>query len=276
VDNNSSDNTYSLLKKLKDEYGPEMHVFKETVKGANYARNCGLKHAKGEWVQFLDADDVLLPDKIQKQVDLIRKSDGDIVVGNYYREEKNLKKEMHAITDSWIGLIKGKLGITSSNLWKKQRLLDVEMWDEVKSSQEYHLLFKLIKKQATVLFDKELNTLVKNQNTASISNSNLKDNWIRFIELRVSILNYLTEKNQLTPERLRELQIIIFDSIRILYSYDALEGMKRYKKYVKGKFVPKKSGATSFLYRFVYLILGFFIAQKLSGIKNQNNNQIVN
>src|SRR5690606_528640 len=46
--------------------------------GASYARNKGLEQAKGEYIQFLDADDLLAPYKIEKQLQLMQSRNADI------------------------------------------------------------------------------------------------------------------------------------------------------------------------------------------------------
>ena len=58
VDNGSTDNTWGKLEGFKVEH-PELVLLKEAQKGAGAARNCGLRAAKGEWIQFLDADDFI-------------------------------------------------------------------------------------------------------------------------------------------------------------------------------------------------------------------------
>lgn len=55
--------------------------FTKKGRGAGYARNVGLKHAKGKWLLFIDADDFLAPDFFQK-VDSYANNNNDIV---YFR-----------------------------------------------------------------------------------------------------------------------------------------------------------------------------------------------
>ena len=57
VNNNSTDNTYNILQEYAKKKAGLVNVFNEYKKGAPAARNKGLSEAKGEWIQFLDADD---------------------------------------------------------------------------------------------------------------------------------------------------------------------------------------------------------------------------
>ena len=70
VDNNSSDATLDILRTRLTEV-PNAMVLSEKKKGASAARNRGLKEASGNWIQFLDADDFLMPHKISTQVELL-------------------------------------------------------------------------------------------------------------------------------------------------------------------------------------------------------------
>ena len=55
------------------------HIIKLVDKengGVSSARNRGIREANGEWIAFLDSDDVWLPEKLQKQMDEIHKNKG--------------------------------------------------------------------------------------------------------------------------------------------------------------------------------------------------------
>ncbi len=68
VDDGSTDNSLNIA----GSFGSDtVRVFSQENKGASAARNLGLNHAQGIYIQFLDADDLLSPDKIAAQVKML-------------------------------------------------------------------------------------------------------------------------------------------------------------------------------------------------------------
>lgn len=66
VDDGSSDGTYEFLQQWGD---PRLRVLRhDTPTGVSAARNTGLSHALGNWVAFLDDDDLWAPDKLATQL----------------------------------------------------------------------------------------------------------------------------------------------------------------------------------------------------------------
>ncbi|MEO7214170.1 glycosyltransferase family 2 protein [Mucilaginibacter sp.] len=64
VDDGSNDNTLRIAKELEGEL---VSVYAQPNSGASTARNYGLSKSKGSFIQFLDADDLLSPGKIEQQ-----------------------------------------------------------------------------------------------------------------------------------------------------------------------------------------------------------------
>lgn len=64
VDDSSTDGTPALLQ----AYGDRIHVIRKRNGGAAAARNAGANAARGEWLAFLDADDVWEPAKLERQL----------------------------------------------------------------------------------------------------------------------------------------------------------------------------------------------------------------
>ena len=73
VDDGSTDGSLSLSKSYKN---PRIKVFSQENKGGSAARNKGLAEANGDYIQFLDADDLLGRDKIANQVRVLEINTG--------------------------------------------------------------------------------------------------------------------------------------------------------------------------------------------------------
>jgi glycosyltransferase involved in cell wall biosynthesis len=84
VNDGSTDETPQLLDRHA-ECDPRVRVVHQPNRGLPGARNAGLRQARGEFVCFLDADDVMVPDKIEKQVQFLRDNPGiDLVYSDYF------------------------------------------------------------------------------------------------------------------------------------------------------------------------------------------------
>jgi glycosyltransferase involved in cell wall biosynthesis len=70
VDDGSTDDTLEELA----AYGDRIRVFSQKQAGPSAARNRAIREAVGEWIGFLDDDDVWLPIKIEKQMQLVRQN----------------------------------------------------------------------------------------------------------------------------------------------------------------------------------------------------------
>jgi glycosyltransferase involved in cell wall biosynthesis len=73
VDDGSTDGSLAIVKKYEND---SIKVFTQQNKGAGAARNTGLSRATGEYIQFLDADDLLSTNKIESQIDQLINSPG--------------------------------------------------------------------------------------------------------------------------------------------------------------------------------------------------------
>ena len=80
VDDGSTDNSYTVATQYKSS---RVQVLQQKNAGAAVARNTGLAVAKGEYIQFLDAGDVLSEEKIAVQVKALETQPGKVAVCNY-------------------------------------------------------------------------------------------------------------------------------------------------------------------------------------------------
>src|SRR5690606_20595163 len=135
VDNNSRDGTLNILNNYRDKYPDIIRVYKELKQGCPAARNKGLYEAKGEWIQILDSDDEILPEKLENQVPFTKENEIELIVGPRvkYKEIKNKlhKKIKYPETENiYKALLLFRIGSTNSCLWKKQTILEVNGWNE--------------------------------------------------------------------------------------------------------------------------------------------------
>ena len=79
VNDGSSDATLNIAKRYEKK---GVIVLSQENKGASTARNLGLKHANGEYIQFLDADDLLHRRKLEAQIGSLERKVGKIAVCN--------------------------------------------------------------------------------------------------------------------------------------------------------------------------------------------------
>jgi glycosyltransferase involved in cell wall biosynthesis len=69
VDDGSTDGTYEAI---RAHYGSSVIVVRQENRGVSAARTRAVSEARGEWVAFLDSDDVWLPTKLERQFEALR------------------------------------------------------------------------------------------------------------------------------------------------------------------------------------------------------------
>lgn len=90
VDDCSTDNTDELVANYKDK---RIKYFKNKKNsGAAFARNRAMREAKGEWIAFLDSDDLWTPDKLEHQINFMRKNEYNLSFTEYEKIDEESKK----------------------------------------------------------------------------------------------------------------------------------------------------------------------------------------
>ncbi|PZT56957.1 glycosyltransferase family 2 protein [Paenibacillus silvae] len=89
IDDCSFDRTYEIALQYSLTYRNILLIKQETNKGVSSARNAGLRAAKGDYVFFLDSDDTLPLEAIEKMCNAAVEHNADIVTGLYERFDKS-------------------------------------------------------------------------------------------------------------------------------------------------------------------------------------------
>lgn len=103
VDDGSTDRSLEIVSQYVKR-DCRFHVISIPNGGVSNARNIGLMHAQGEWIQFLDGDDLIDQDYLIKAVDMAEKSGVDILFTNFWMIDEN-KKKVKEISNTQQGVL---------------------------------------------------------------------------------------------------------------------------------------------------------------------------
>ena len=214
VDNNSYDNTkYILNEYLKYNH---IHIYFCKTQGVSYARNMGLKYAKGKYIGFIDIDDYINRNMFEFLVKTALKDNLDICGCNYYEIFNNLKiKSKYNYNNKILETKEAFNQLLNSNvspvLWdkiyKKDIIKDICFNEKIKFNED--VIFNIeafYKSNKTKLINKYYYYYYQN-NTSLIHNYNCVDiinnDYIKFIKNKVNknfLCNYELKKIHLLSQ----------------------------------------------------------------------------
>lgn len=88
VDDGSKDNTAGIIDWYAEKYPNVLVIHKENG-GAAVARNTGIEAANGEYIEFMDSDDMIHMDMVEKLYNAIRKNNCDVAITSAYQLLEN-------------------------------------------------------------------------------------------------------------------------------------------------------------------------------------------
>jgi len=141
IDDGSKDGSFDYLNNLKLQ---NLTVKKNKGQGACSARNYGFQLSTGDYIQFLDADDLLSSDKIEKQIEAIKNHPNHIAVCSTYHFRQTIEdsvvtdRDFLYSTDQPVDFLlnlygaNGKTNMVQTSAWLTPRHLIEKAgpWDE--------------------------------------------------------------------------------------------------------------------------------------------------
>ena len=142
VDDGSTDGSTGILEK----FGAAIRLVRTDHRGGNHARNEALRHATGEWLQFLDADDYLEPEKLARQ---FAEADGgaaaDVIYSPTWMEDTRTGHRERGVLDPtrdlYVQWITWQLPQTGGCLWRRSALDSLGGWKESQPCCQEHELY---------------------------------------------------------------------------------------------------------------------------------------
>jgi glycosyltransferase involved in cell wall biosynthesis len=188
IDDGSEDNSYEIANSLKNK---NTIVLRQSNKGASAARNRGLNVAKGKYIQYLDADDLISSNKIENQVNLLEKNINFLSIcdavyfndnenyllktpekswlANYYGNNIDFITKLYG--SKYVGPNFGGMVVIHSWLCPKELLLKAGFWNESLSMDDDGEYFcRVILASEGICFAKEgVSYYRKHQNAQNLS-----------------------------------------------------------------------------------------------------------
>lgn len=154
VDDGSTDDTREVLA----GYGVQVKAVFQQNKGVSAARNTGVKNSTGDLIAFLDADDIWLPTKLEKQVGCFLENDSEVgfvhcgiqefdVHGNILEESGN------KVAEGWVAnelllLQPVVVGPGSTTIVKREVFDKIDGFDErriLSASEDWEFCYRVAK-----------------------------------------------------------------------------------------------------------------------------------
>jgi glycosyltransferase involved in cell wall biosynthesis len=134
VDDGSTDGTPAILAEKAED--PRVRVLTQENRGVAAARNAGMAVARGDLIAFLDADDVWLPDKLQRQVELFDDRRVALAFTGYAITDESLRTRgvvLHGDLRKWLLLEGNGSLLSSSGMVRRDALASDLTFDEMLS-----------------------------------------------------------------------------------------------------------------------------------------------
>lgn len=95
VNDGSTDGTKMVLEEYQKQYGNQIKVITKENEGQGKARNVGIKMATGEFLTFVDSDDTIDANMLEKMYEPLEEKKADVGVCDYYEiiEGKPMRKK---------------------------------------------------------------------------------------------------------------------------------------------------------------------------------------
>lgn len=197
VDDGSSDNSYEIAKSYESAI---LKVYQQENKGSSAARNAAFELSNGDYIQYLDSDDILPPNKISAQMSLLEKDGFKSVIisschfktftnslekvwTNQFPINKTYANPIDLLSDSWL-----KTSYIASHAWLCPRsMIDkAGPWNtDITLNDDGEFFSRVIIQAKKVIFCEETEVYYRNApNSVSKQKSrNAMVSWLNSIDL---------------------------------------------------------------------------------------------
>ncbi|WP_158962012.1 glycosyltransferase family 2 protein [Myroides fluvii] len=200
INDGSSDQTLERLYEIQEYYQSEhtkITVRTQTNQGPSVARNEGINFSTGNWIAFLDSDDVWHKDKLLKQVEVLQMYPEALVIGGEKGKFASALSLEHVAKINFAKLGFKNYFLTSSSMVLKEQLGEVRFNVHQKHSEDYRFFFDVLSLggYGVCIFE---NLSCSISNKRDFGDSGLSGNIYKMQKGELSNYKYLYSKKLLT------------------------------------------------------------------------------
>ena len=271
VDDGSTDGSLEIIK----GFGNRIHWETGPNRGGNPTRNRLLELARAEWLQYLDADDYLSPDKVARQMEFLAAHPGvDVVYGPVtweYCTDQETRRELLPIPephDPWALLARWYLPQTGAPLWRRQAIVDVGGWkNDQPCCQEHELYLRLLMADKRFAYCAHSGAIYRQWGEHTVCKRDQSEVRRRRLEIEKGTEDYLLERGELTSARHWAINQARFEMARMAWqvSRDEALTIMTYIRQSDRNFIPSGAAAPKH-YRFLFQLFGFRFSEQIASL----------
>ncbi len=272
VDDGSTDRSVEILQSYENRI--QLHL--SPHRGGCYARNLGFAHSRGQFIQYLDADDYLLPRKIERQLAVLQSTGADVVYGDwrhqFHKGDGIVSLGKVQVSGAQRDVLESLLGGWSSTnmtlLIRREAIERTAGWDEaLASGQDLDFFLSLAISGAKILYQSGCNSIYRRYGNVTVSTRNhhrwLDNQWKLFSKAEQT----LREANRFSDEYRKALARSYFFIARAYYDFDRGKYAAVMEKALTLDPAIQPEGTR--LYRLIYLLFGIQMTDRLASQKRR-------
>ncbi|MCM1141605.1 MAG: glycosyltransferase family 2 protein [Muribaculum sp.] len=183
INDGSSDNGEQICSKYENDYS-FIHLYNQTNKGASTARNLGLSRAKGKYVWFVDADDLISIDNFASIYNYLKDNHPDILTFNYYEEAtlglvSRISISEHSIQSATDFLKKCNRLYLWDKIYSKSIIGQTKFLDGTKNIEDFFFNIEVLIKDCQIHKINSFGYIYNTTNNASTSRNRSKKNLLK-------------------------------------------------------------------------------------------------
>jgi glycosyltransferase involved in cell wall biosynthesis len=278
VDDGSTDGSLEIIKR----FGDRIHWETGANHGGNVVRNGLLNLARGEWVQYLDADDYLLPDKLQQQMKYLQADPAtDVLYGQVTKEDwtkDGVSLDLQVVPephDPWILLARWYLPQTGGPIWRKAALQSIGGWKpDQPCCQEHELYLRLLMSGKRFTYCPHNGAIYRTWSEGTVSHRNKAQTRRERLKILERAETFLRDTHQLSAPRQNAISLARFEMARLAWPEDPGDAKQFVDALLRSDpgFRPRGNQPGGHhppaFYRLLWRLLGFRVAENAaSGVR---------